>query len=155
MERAALVFNAIEPFNEAVDKEARQAMIQSSLTEKSADFPTNVEIASTLEETADLLEAQDANPFRVGANRKAAETIRGLKGSVAHIVKAEAVEGLIRLPTIGRSLANSIDQIVRTRRLPLLERLRGEDAAEKSFATVPDIGPGLAFWGEFFHQSPP
>ena len=108
------------------------------------DWPTNEEIASTLNETADLLEAQGANPYRVRAYRKAAETVGRLKGSAALILKAEGIDGLIRLPTIGRSLAHSIDQWVRTRRLPLLQRLRGEDDAERSFATVPDIGPELA-----------
>ncbi len=120
-------------------------MIQSTLTQTSVnDGPTNAEIASALEETAGLLEAQGANPFRVGAYRKAADTIRGLKGAAAHILQAEGVVGLIRLPGIGRSLAYSIDQFVRRRRLPLLDRLRGEDAAERSFVTVPDIGPELA-----------
>jgi hypothetical protein len=51
---------------------------------------------------------------------------------------------LTELPGIGRSLAHSIDQLVRTGRLGLLERLRGEDHPERIFATVPDIGPGLA-----------
>ncbi len=121
------------------------SMMQNRLPKSAAhNRATNEEIASTLDETADLLEAQGANPFRVAAYRKAAETIRGLAGSAAHILAAEGVAGLIRLPAIGRSLAHSIDHIVRTRRLPLLERLRGEDVAERSFATVPDIGPELA-----------
>jgi hypothetical protein len=120
-------------------------MIQSTLTQSTTtDGPTNAEIASVLEETAELLEAQGANPFRVAAYRKAADTIRELKGAVACILKAESTLGLIRLPGIGRSLAHSIDQFVRNRRLPLLERLRGEGAAERRFATVPDIGPALA-----------
>lgn len=120
-------------------------MIQSNRAKTvAADWPTNEEIARVLDETAGLLEAQGANPFRVGAYRKGAASIRGLKGSAAHILKAEGLAGLIRLPAIGRALAHSVDQIVRTRRLPLLERLRGEDAPERSFATVPDIGPELA-----------
>lgn len=120
-------------------------MIQSTLFGTiQNDWPTNGEIAEVLEETGCLLEAQGANPFRVGAYRKAAESIRGLEESAAHLLEAEGVTGLVRLPAIGHSLARSIDQFVHTRRLPLLERLRGEDVAERSFATVPDIGPELA-----------
>ena len=59
-------------------------------------------------------------------------------------VKAEGVAGLMELPRIGRSLAHALEQLARCSRLPLLERLRGENAAERIFATVPDIGPGLA-----------
>jgi hypothetical protein len=97
-----------------------------------------------LEEVADLLEAQDANPFRVRAYRRAADTVRGLKGPVHQILKAEGIGGLMQLPGIGRSLAHAIEHLVRAGRLPLLERLRGEDAAERIFATVPNIGAGLA-----------
>jgi len=38
----------------------------------------NGSIARCLEETAELLQAQGANPFRVQAYRKAAATVRGL-----------------------------------------------------------------------------
>jgi hypothetical protein len=41
-------------------------------------------------------------------------------------------------------LAHTIEQLVRTGRSALLERLRGASAPEKLFATVPDIGPQLA-----------
>lgn len=105
---------------------------------------TNDAIANVFSETAELLEKQGANRFRVDAYRRAAKTIHNLPRSVAHIWCAEGTSGLTRLPTIGRSLAHSIEQLICTGRLPLLERLRGEDVAERSFATVPDIGPTLA-----------
>ena len=104
----------------------------------------NEEIAAALDEVADLLESQNANPFRVRAYRAAGDTLRGLKGSVHQIWKTEGVVGLMELPGIGRSLARSIEQLIRSGHLPLLERLKGEDAAERIFATVPDIGPKLA-----------
>jgi hypothetical protein len=105
---------------------------------------TNEQLAATLEEIAELLEAQGANPFRVRAYRGAAETVRDLRGPVQQILKAEGVAGLMQLPSIGRSIAHAIEHLGRSGRLPLLERLRGEDVAERIFATVPDIGPGLA-----------
>jgi hypothetical protein len=105
---------------------------------------SNEQVAGALDETAELLDAQDANPFRVRAYRTAAETIRGLKGSLDRTFAAEGVEGLMRLPGIGRSLGHSIGQLLRTGKLTLLERLRGEDAPERMFMSIANIGPKLA-----------
>lgn len=105
---------------------------------------SNAQIADCLEEVADELEAQGANPFRVNAYRTGAATLRGLQIRADKILETEGVEGLIQLQGIGVSLAGAIEHLCETGRLPLLERLRGEHAAERMFATVPDIGPGLA-----------
>jgi hypothetical protein len=103
-----------------------------------------MELAAALRETADLLEAQGASPFRVRAYRNAAETVGAWKVSLWHMVEAEGAAGLMRFPTIGRSIAGTLAHMVRTGKSPLLERLRGDDAAERLFATVADIGPKLA-----------
>jgi hypothetical protein len=105
---------------------------------------TNSQVALELEEIAILLESQGANPFRVRAYRNAARSIRGLGTPVVELAKAEGVEGLMGLPDIGRSLAHSLETLADSGRIPLLERLRGEHAPERMFATVPDIGPKLA-----------
>ncbi len=97
-----------------------------------------------LVEVAQLLEAQGANPFRTGAYRKAAETVRALDEPVWQVLQREGLEGLLRLPGIGQSLSHSIAHLIQCERLPLLERLRGENVAERMFATVADIGPKLA-----------
>jgi putative hydrolase len=104
----------------------------------------NQEVAETLDEIADLLEQQGANPFRVNAYRVGADQVRRLSQSVLRIVEVEGLHGLTALRGIGKSLARSIDQLARTGRLPLLERLRGNHAAESIFSTVPNIGPELA-----------
>ena len=82
--------------------------------------------------------------FRVRAYHQAAVTVRGLKGRLASMLQAEGTAGLMRLPGIGKSLAHAIEHLVGSGRLPLLERLRGEERPEQVFATVPDIGAGLA-----------
>ncbi len=105
---------------------------------------SNLEVASALDEVADLLEAQQANRFRVRAYRGAADTVRSLNTSISQLLETGGLTALMHLPGIGRSLAHSIEQLVHAGRLPLLERLRGEDAAERMFATVADIGPRLA-----------
>ncbi len=101
-------------------------------------------IASRLEEVAELLADQGANPFRVGAYRKAAQTLHDLGRPVIEILKEEGPAGLIRLPGIGRSIANAIAQSQRSGKIPVLERLRSEHAPERIFTTVAEIGPKLA-----------
>jgi DNA polymerase (family X) len=110
-----------------------------------AEIPySNIEIARKLEEVADLLDAQEANPFRVRAYRTGAERLRKLERSVDELVKAEGLDGLRQLPGIGEGLARAIDQLVNTGRLMLLQQLRGQAAPEALLATVPGLGPELA-----------
>ncbi len=106
--------------------------------------PSNRELSDTLEEIAALLEAQEANPFRVRAYRRAARTVAELRSPVRKIVQEEGIEGLVELPGIGESLARSLEQLCRSRHLGLLERLRGETTPERVLTTVPGIGPQLA-----------
>lgn len=105
---------------------------------------TNDAIAQRLETIADLLEAQEANPYRVRAYRQAATTLRELKQPAREILEREGVEGLRRLPTVGVSLARTIEQLVQTGKIALLSQLQGETAPEQVLATVPGIGPVLA-----------
>jgi putative hydrolase len=104
----------------------------------------NTEIARRLEEVAWLLNEQGANPYRVQAYRRAAETLRRLGQPVTEILQREGAEGLRQLPGIGESLARSIREMVLTGRLPILDRLRGETDSISLLASVPGIGPVLA-----------
>lgn len=105
---------------------------------------TNHDIATRFEEVAHLLETQRASRFRFDAWRRGAGTLRGLKRPVAEILEAEGLRGLEALPAIGHTLSRAIEALVRTGRLPLLDRLRGESEPVKLLATVPGIGPVLA-----------
>ncbi|MFO7634444.1 MAG: helix-hairpin-helix domain-containing protein [Caldilinea sp.] len=119
-------------------------MNQRSNKAKSTPPMNNQAIASQLERIAELLEAQDANPFRVRAYREAAQTLRNL-GEPAHVLLGkEGIEGLRRLPNIGESISRSIEQLIHTGKINLLEQLRGETSPEQVLATVPGIGPKLA-----------
>jgi len=104
----------------------------------------NRQVADCLDEVAALLEAQGANAFRVRAYRAGGQTLRGLDREAQAILAAEGLAGLLRLPGIGESLARSIDRLVRTGRLGLLQRLRGHSGPEHLFLTLPGIGPELA-----------
>jgi DNA polymerase (family X) len=104
----------------------------------------NQQVAERLREAAELLEQQQANPFRVSAYRRAAATVAGLGEDVAALLERGGIEGLDALPGIGPVLARAITQMVRTGRWAQLERLRGGVAPEQLFRSIPGLGPELA-----------
>jgi putative hydrolase len=104
----------------------------------------NERVAQILQDCAELLRQQGANPFRVNAYQRAAETVRSLPVDVRNFLHDEGIEGLISLPFIGKGLADSIAEIARTGRLLRLDRWRGDIDPERLFQTVPGIGPALA-----------
>lgn len=110
----------------------------------SANGPSNGDVARVLERVAELLETQEANPFRVQAYRNGAQTVRSAERSVAEIVREEGRDALRALPGIGRGLAATIAEFVQTGRLALLSRLQGEASPEELFSDVPGIGVELA-----------
>lgn len=106
--------------------------------------PTNDDIASALNRIADLLEFQDANPFRVRAYRNAAGTVQSSQKSVAGLLQDGNSAALEKLPNIGQSIARLIAEYVSTGRLTTLERLQGEVSPEFLFTKVPGVGAELA-----------
>lgn len=110
------------------------------------DAPSNEAIADLLREMAQLLEKQGANPFRVNAYRRGAETVEGLSNPVSELFEAKGPEGLDDLPGIGTGLAGAIAEILITGSWSQLDRLRGSIDPAAVFQQVPGIGP------EFAHQ---
>ena len=104
---------------------------------------TNSALAAQFERIAELLETQDANPFRVRAYRQASATLRGLDQPVTSILETDGRAGLIALPAIGAGLAGAIADVVQTGRNSLLEELEGAAQPEQLLATVPGIGQEL------------
>ncbi len=100
--------------------------------------------AGLLRDMADLLSQQKANPFRINAYRRAAQTLESLDIDSRVILEREGEPGLTALPAIGRGIASSVAEIARTGRLSQLERLRGSVEPEALFQTVPGIGPESA-----------
>jgi hypothetical protein len=105
---------------------------------------SNVQIARVLEQIADLLERQEANPFRIQAYRDAARTVRSLEEPVREILAQEGRTGLEALPDIGEGIAGIIISCVRSGRSEMLERLQAETAPADLFAQIPGIGEVLA-----------
>jgi DNA polymerase (family 10) len=85
----------------------------------------NSDVVKIFEELADLLEIQNANPFRVRAYRNAARTIGDLPENVADFV-GNPGRSLTDLGGIGDDLARKIEVIVTTGALPQLEELRSQ-----------------------------
>jgi DNA polymerase (family 10) len=84
----------------------------------------NLDIARVLEELADLLEIQGANPFRIRAYRNAIRTVEGLTRPVRTLV--EEGEDLTALPAIGKDIAGHIGELVKEGRITRLEEVAAE-----------------------------
>jgi len=107
--------------------------------------PDNAYLAARLRELSDLLEQQEANPFRVRAWRRAAETLERHPEPIAELAERTGREGLTGLPGIGTAIAAALLELVRTGgRWSQLERMRGELDPEQVFRTLPGVGDKLA-----------
>jgi DNA polymerase (family 10) len=100
----------------------------------------NADIAAIFEEIADLLEIEEANPFRVRAYRNAARVIRDLRHELTDMVAGG--EDLTRLPGIGEDLAAKIQEIVTTGGSAFLRKQRKHTpAALIELLKLPGLGP--------------
>ena len=109
----------------------------------------NLEIAKVLSQMADLLEIQDANPFRVRAYRNAARLVDGHAMPMRKLVEEES--DLTELPGIGKEMASHIHELVETGGLSALEELAQK--IPRSLIDVielPGVGPKKAkkLWQE-------
>jgi hypothetical protein len=100
--------------------------------------------AGLLRECALLLEQQNANPFRVNAYRRAAQTLESLRQDARTIVAARGRDGLTELPFVGEGIGQAIVEIAKTGRLSRLDRLRGSAEPEAPLRAIPGIGATLA-----------
>ncbi len=101
---------------------------------------SNAEIASLFERLADLLEVEDANPFRVRAYRNAARTIIGYPQSMVDLLAKG--KDLSKLSGIGKDLADKIRTIVETGELPLLQEVQARTpAALSDLMKIEGLGP--------------
>lgn len=104
----------------------------------------NQAIAAQLREAAALLQAQGANPFRVAAYRRAAESAAECARPLREIFDAKGRAGLQALPGIGSGISSAIAEMLITGRWGQLARLRGSAEPEALLRTVPGVGEELA-----------
>ncbi len=103
---------------------------------------TNLEIARLFAQIADLLEIKQESTFRVNAYRKGARALEGL----AEDVQAVAARGELRkIGGIGASLAEKIEEYLRTGRIAYLDELqKALPAGLPELMTIPEVGPKTA-----------
>jgi len=100
----------------------------------------NIEVARHLEELADLLEIQGANPFRIRAYRNAIRLIRGLTRPLSDMVAAD--EDLTELPGIGADLCGHILELLESGRMSLLDEVVRDVPRELAVLTrIEGLGP--------------
>jgi DNA polymerase (family 10) len=116
---------------------------------------SNDEIAAIFEEIADILELEEANPFRIRAYRNAARTLQAFGPDIAALL-ADG-QALPKLPGIGEDLAGKIGEIASTGGCALLQRLRGEvPSGLRELLKVSGLGPRRVarLWHELGIQTP-
>jgi len=105
---------------------------------------TNAALAGALREVAERLAAQGANPFRVAAYRRAADTVQDWAEPLARVFARDGVDGLDALPHVGKGISAALAELLASGRWALLEQLREGGAAEAALMAVPGIGAELA-----------
>jgi DNA polymerase (family 10) len=107
----------------------------------------NRTIARLLEETADLLEIDGADSFRVRSYRRAAEAAEQTTVDLA-AAEADTVR-LLEIPGIGKSMAAHLQQMVKTGALPQREELLARYGPKiLELLKLPGMGPKTValFW---------
>lgn len=103
----------------------------------------NPEIARILEEVADILEIQNANPFRIRAYRNATRTVETLTVPLRKWVQED--RPLTDLPGIGKEMANHIREMVETGTLGFRDELLAEVPRSLiELMRLPGLGPKKA-----------
>jgi DNA polymerase (family 10) len=103
----------------------------------------NPDIARTLEEVADVLEIQNANPFRIRAYRNAVRTVETVTVPLRRWV--EEGKALTDLPGIGKEMAGHIREMVETGTLGFRDELLAEVPRSLiELMRLPGLGPKKA-----------
>lgn len=109
----------------------------------------NVDVARVLEDLADLLEIQGANPFRIRAYRNAVRTVANLTRPL-RVMVAEG-EDLTELPGVGDSMAGYITELLETGRISRMDEVAEEYPATLiQLMRLDGVGPKKAkkLWEE-------
>lgn len=102
----------------------------------------NAEIAGAIGLLGDLLEIQGESAFKVGAYRRAAETIVGLSEPLASIRDRD---GLGTIPGVGKAITSKIGELLDGGTMKALEEAeRKTPRGVAELLTVPGIGPKRA-----------
>ena len=104
----------------------------------------NRDVATLFDEIADLLEFQNANPFRVRAYRNAARRITDLSEPLAKVA-ADPSRNLTDIDGIGKDLAQKIEEVLETGSITMLDELREQiPGGVLAMVRIPGMGPKKA-----------
>lgn len=104
---------------------------------------TNPEIAKILYEISQILEIQDV-PFRPRAYEKAAMSVETLNKETAEIYKAGGIKALEEIPGVGVSIAEKIEELLKTGRLKYYTELKKKFPVELSeMSAIEGLGPKM------------
>ncbi|HEV8327307.1 MAG TPA: histidinol-phosphatase [Nitrospiraceae bacterium] len=101
----------------------------------------NRQVATIFRSIAERLAAQRANPYRVRAYRKAADSIDALEEDIADVASRQALEDI---DGIGRDLADKIEEYLRTGTIQAYEALKTPlPEAVKAWSQLPGLSESL------------
>lgn len=101
----------------------------------------NQRIAVLFRSIAELLAAQRANPYRVRAYRRGADSLVALEEDVAEVAKRD---GLDEIEGIGKDLSEKIEEFLRTGKIQTLEALKTPLPDEvRDWADLPGLSDSL------------
>ncbi|MEY2513106.1 MAG: polymerase, partial [bacterium] len=104
--------------------------------------PSNLDIAATFDELADLYELDGAVVHRVLAYRTAAKTVRDASSSIAAQTRAGTVT---QLPGIGKTLEEKLVALIETGTIPAVQKLRARyPPGLIEMMRLPGLGPKRA-----------
>ncbi|ACU73276.1 PHP domain protein [Catenulispora acidiphila DSM 44928] len=101
----------------------------------------NDEVGALLREYADLILLSGGNAFRARSYEKAARSVGGYPGDLAHLDEA----GLRAIPGVGDSTAEKISEYLASGRMEALESLRAKiPPGVREVTQIPGVGPKTA-----------
>ncbi len=101
----------------------------------------NRDIARILSEISEYLDMQDV-PFKPRAYSRAADAVRDLEEDISLIYKKDGANGLKNIPGVGASIAEKIEELLKTGKLKYYEELRKNTPVKLDELTrVEGLGP--------------
>src|SRR5262249_38734131 len=116
----------------------------NSLDREGGRSMTNSDIARRLMTYARQLDAEGGNVYRVRAFRAAAMTLERMQRPVEEVLNQQGRAGLEAIPGVGKSLAYSVESLIRDGELKTIPRVDSTREPERLFASLPGVGKKLA-----------
>jgi DNA polymerase (family X) len=90
----------------------------------------------------------DDVPFKPRAYEKAARSIEALEEDVEDIYKAGGIRALEDIPSIGKGIAQKIEELIKTGSLEYYQNLKKKVPVDlDSLSAIEGLGPKLRFFG--------